>query len=165
MKQKKQDEPRKSSDKDDVELDPILQRLEKLIAIVQNADLASARIRDGEVEIEISRISDQSVTITPQTSIPAGTTTATTSASKNELGDDLVCSPMPARFYRSPSPDEPVFVEIGDTVTAGDSLATLEVMKTYNDVEAPFNCEILEILADDGQAVEYNQPLFRVKQL
>ncbi|RKU30839.1 acetyl-CoA carboxylase, biotin carboxyl carrier protein [Candidatus Poribacteria bacterium] len=159
MKQKKQNEQRKP----DEELDPILQRLQKLIAIVQDAELASARIRDGDVELEISRISDQSVSITSQTSVPTGA--ATTPASKDELGDDLICSPMPARFYRSPSPDEPVFVEIGDTVTAGESLATLEVMKTYNDVEAPFNCEILEILVEDGHAVEYNQPLFRVKQL
>lgn len=163
MKQKKQNEQRKSSVKTDEEFDPILQRLEKLIAILQDADLASARIRDGEVEIEISRISDQSVSITSQPSVPTGA--ATTPANKEELGDDLICSPMPARFYRSPSPDEPVFVEIGDTVTAGESLATLEVMKTYNDVEAPFNCEILEILVEDGHAVEYNQPLFRVKQL
>lgn len=162
MKQKKQNEPNKSSAKTDVELDPILQRLEKLISIVQNADLASARIRDGEVEIEISRISDQSDSITSQPSLPTGA--ATTTPSKDESGNDLICSPMPARFYRSPSPDEPVFVEIGDTVTAGESLATLEVMKTFNDVEAPFNCEILEILVEDGHAVEYNQPLFRVKQ-
>ncbi len=163
MKQKKQNEPGKSSAKTDAELDPILQRLEKLISIVQDADLASARIRDGEVEIEISRISDQSVSITSQPSLPTGT--ATIPAGKDESGDDIITSPMPARFYRSPSPDEPVFVEIGDTVTAGESLATLEVMKTYNDVEAPFNCEILEILVEDGHAVEYNQPLFRVKQL
>lgn len=163
MKQKKQNEPRKSADKTDAELDPILQRLEDLISIVQNADLASARIRDGEVEIEISRISNQSVSIASQPSLPTGA--ATIPAGKTESGDDLICSPMPARFYRSPSPDEPVFVEIGDTVTAGESLATLEVMKTYNDVEAPFNCEILEILVEDGHAVEYNQPLFRVKQL
>lgn len=163
MKQKKQNEPNKSSDKTDAELDPILQRLEKLISIVQNADLASARIRDGEVEIEISRISDQSVSITSQPSLPTGA--ATIPVGMDESSDDLICSPMPARFYRSPSPDEPVFVEIGDTVTAGESLATLEVMKTYNDVEAPFNCEIIEILVEDGHAVEYNQPLFRVKQL
>ena len=163
MKQKTQNEPRKSSVKSNEELDPILQRLEKLIAIIQDADLASARIRDGEVEIEISRISDQSVSITSQPTVLTGA--STTPATKDESGNDLICSPMPARFYRSPSPDEPAFVEIGDTVTAGESLATLEVMKTYNDVEAPFNCEILEILVEDGHAVEYNQPLFRVKQL
>jgi len=71
---------------------------------------------------------------------------------------------MPSRFYRAPAPDEPPFVQEGDTVSAGDPMAMLEVMKTYNPVEAPFNCEILEILAEDGEAVEYAQPLFRVKQ-
>ena len=57
------------------------------------------------------------------------------------------------------------FVQVGDTVSTGEPVGMLEVMKTYNPVEAPFNCEILEILAEDGEAVEYSQPLFRVKQL
>ena len=141
--------------------DPILERLEQLIAIAERMDLASVRIREGEVEIEISR-----ATVQPVATAPAITTTtaAPTFVTENETGDDIIRSPMPARFYRSPAPDEPPFIEVGDSVAAGASLATLEVMKTFNDIEAPFNCEILEILVEDGQAVEYNQPLFRVRQ-
>ena len=89
---------------------------------------------------------------------------AQTLVTENESGDDIIRSPMPARFYRSPAPDEPPFIEVGDSVSAGDPIATLEVMKTYNDVEAPFDCEILEIFIEDGGAVEYNQPLFRVRR-
>ena len=161
MKQKKQSEKVDSPADTEVISDPLLERLEQLIAIAEKSDLATVRIRDGEVEIELSRTTSQSVV--PST-LPNPNITAPTLVTENEAGDDIIRSPMPARFYRSPAPDEPPFIEVGDTVTAGASLGTLEVMKTYNDVEAPFNCEILEILVEDGDAVEYNQPLFRVRQ-
>lgn len=160
---KKNDKSRKLDSAADTEenSDPLIERLQQLITVAEQADLASVKIREGEVEIEISRSSVQ-----PVATAPAITTTAATSTlvTENETGDDIIRSPMPARFYRSPAPDEPAFIEVGDAVQAGASLATLEVMKTFNDVEAPFNCEILEILVEDGQAVEYNQPLFRVRQ-
>ena len=78
---------------------------------------------------------------------------------------EFIKAPMPSRFYRSPAPDEPPFVQVGDTVSPNAPLAVLEVMKTYNPVEAPFSCEILEILVEDGAAVEYGEPLFRVSRL
>lgn len=160
---KKNDKSRSQDSTADTEVnsDPIIERLEQLIAVAEQADLASARIRDGEVEIEISRTTVHPVTTTPAITAP---TTAPTLVTENETGDDIIRSPMPARFYRSPAPDEPPFIEVGDSVASGTSLATLEVMKTFNDVEAPFDCEILEILVEDGQAVEYNQPLLRVRQ-
>ena len=160
MKQSKQSEKLDSSADTEITSDPLLQRLEELIAIAEKSDLTTARIRDGEVEIEISRATTLPVATTPTIT----NTTAPALVTENETGDDIIRSPMPARFYRAPAPDEPPFIEIGDTVTAGASLATLEVMKTYNDVEAPFNCEVMEILVEDGEAVEYNQPLFRVRQ-
>lgn len=156
----------KSKDKDsktdtEANSDPLFERLEQLISIAQQEDLAAIRVREGEIEIEISRTTTvQQVTTTPALTGPPAQTLVT----ESESGEDIIRSPMPARFYRSPAPDEPPFIEIGDAVAAGDSIATLEVMKTYNDVEAPFDCEILEIFIEDGDAVEYNQPLFRVRQ-
>ena len=156
----------KSKDQDstadaEVNSDPLIERLEQLISIAEQADLATIRVREGEVEIEIAR------TTTVQQGQAAPTVTgppAQTLVTENESGDDIIRSPMPARFYRSPAPDEPPFIEVGGSVSAGDPIATLEVMKTYNDVEAPFDCEILEIFIEDGDAVEYNQPLFRVRR-
>ncbi len=155
----------KSKDQDptadaEVNSDPILERLEQLISIAEQSDLTSVRVREGEIEIEISRATVQQISTAP-TSAGAVSPTLVT---ESETGDDIIRSPMPARFYRSPAPDEPPFIDIGDSVGAGDPIATLEVMKTYNDVEAPFDCEILEIFIEDGEAVEYNQPLFRVRQ-
>ncbi len=161
MKKNDKSRNRDSAVDTEVNSDPIIERLEQLIAVAEQADLASARIRDGEVEIEISRATVHPVATAPAITAP---TAAPTLVTENETGDDIIRSPMPARFYRSPAPDEPPFIEVGDSVTSGTSLATLEVMKTFNDVEAPFDCEILEILVEDGQAVEYNQPLFRVRQ-
>ena len=160
MKQSKQSEKHGNSVDNDYTSDSLLQRLEQLITIAENADLATVRIREGEVEIEISRTNTLHIPTAPLEINSAETTPVT----DIQTGEDIIRSPMPARFYRSPAPDEPPFIEVGDSVTAGASLATLEVMKTFNDVEAPFNCEILEILVADGDAVEYNQPLFRVRQ-
>ena len=156
----------KSKDQDsvadaEVNSDPLIKLLEQLISIAEQADLATVRVREGEIEIEISRTTTvQQVQAAPTATGPPAQTLVT----ENESGDDIIRSPMPARFYRSPAPDEPPFIEIGDSVSTGDPIATLEVMKTYNDVEAPFDCEILEIFIEDGEAVEYNQPLFRVRR-
>ena len=161
MKKNEKSRNRDTAADTEVNSDPLIERLEQLIAVAEQADLASVRIREGEVEIEISRVTIQSVSAAPAIAAP---TAAPTLVTENETGNDIIRSPMPARFYRSPAPDEPPFIEVGDSVAAGTSLATLEVMKTFNDVEAPFDCEILEILVEDGQAVEYNQQLFRVRQ-
>ncbi len=155
--------PDKEAAETDVNTDPLIERLEHLITIAERAGLSTVRIRDGDVEIEIARTTAPS--LVPGVPIGAsGTPTLEAGDASQTDAHEVIRAPMLARFYRSPAPDEPPFVEVGDTVTAGDTLATLEVMKTYNDVEAPFNCQILEILVEDGEAVEYNQPLFRVKQ-
>lgn len=171
MKQNKQSKEHDSSTDKEVDAgdsgnsestntDQMFARLQQLIDIAERADLASARIREGDLEIEISRTTTHHVGTAPAL-VNAPMQSLVT---ENETGDDIIRSPMPARFYRSPAPDEPPFVEVGDSVSAGASIATLEVMKTYNDVDAPFDCEILEILVEDGQAVEFNQALFRVRQ-
>ncbi len=144
----------------EINSDLLIERLEQLITIAEHSDLASIRVREGEIEIEISRATVQQITTAPTSTGPVAPTLVT----ESETGDDIIRSPMPARFYRSPAPDEPPFIDVGDSVGAGEPIATLEVMKTYNDVEAPFDCEILEIFIEDGEAVEYNQPLFRVRQ-
>lgn len=142
----------------------LLELVENLIGIAERAELAELRVRDGELEVQLSRqtavVQQQPSPIVSHPVVPVGT--AETAASDDA---EFINAPMPSRFYRSPAPDEPPFVQIGDTANTGDSLAVLEVMKTYNPVEAPFSCEILEILAEDGAAVEYGEPLFRVARL
>ncbi len=154
----------------------VLELVEQLAEVLDRANLTEVRIRDNEFEVQVSRNPATSVGINPFPSLQApdiGTASGasglpaeqTDDSGNAQEGSAYISAPMPSRFYRSPAPDEPAFVEVGDTVSAGEAVAVLEVMKTYNPVEAPFNCEILEILAEDGDAVEYSQALFRVKQL
>jgi acetyl-CoA carboxylase biotin carboxyl carrier protein len=74
-------------------------------------------------------------------------------------------SPMIGTFYRSPSPDKPVFVNVGDEVVKGQKLCIIEAMKLFNDIESDMNCRIIKVLADDSSPVEYDQPLFLVEPM
>ena len=78
---------------------------------------------------------------------------------------DLITSPMVGTFYQAPSPDSAPYVKIGDKVKKGQTLCIIEAMKIMNELEAEFDCEILDILVEDGQPVEFDTPLFRVKKV
>ena len=82
-----------------------------------------------------------------------------------EVEGELITSPMVGTFYQAPSPDSPPYVRVGDKVKKGDTLCIIEAMKIMNELEAEFDCEILEVLVEDGQPVEFDTPLFRVKKL
>jgi acetyl-CoA carboxylase biotin carboxyl carrier protein len=73
-----------------------------------------------------------------------------------------VKSPMIGTFYRSPSPDKPVFFEVGDTIKAGDTVCIIEAMKLFNEIESEVSGRIVKVLVDDASPVEYDQPLFLV---
>ena len=82
-----------------------------------------------------------------------------------EVVGELITSPMVGTFYQAPSPDSPPYVKVGDKVKKGQTLCIIEAMKIMNELEAEFDCEILEVLVEDGQPVEFDTPLFRVKKL
>jgi len=73
-------------------------------------------------------------------------------------------SPMVGTFYRAPAPDADSYVQAGSMVSKGQVLCIIEAMKLMNEIEADFSCRIVEILVDNGQPVEYNQPLFQVEK-
>ena len=93
------------------------------------------------------------------------TAVAATPVAAAELDGDKILSPMVGTFYASPSPDSPSFVKVGDTISKGQPLAILEAMKIMNEIEAEFNCKIIKVLVEDGQAVEYDMPLFLVEKI
>lgn len=172
MRQNKSKDKSQSAEHD---YSDVLEIVEQLAEILERSDLSEVRIRDNEFEVQVSRHRENPVGYAqPQLSMPETSVTVSAPQLPVENPDTgggaqedsgFINAPMPSRFYRSPAPDEPPFVKIGDIVAVGEPVAVLEVMKTYNPVEAPFKCEILEILAEDGDAVEYAQPLFRVKQV
>ena len=154
----------------------VLELVEQLAEVLNRAGLTEVRVRDNEFEVQVSRhqgnpggYAHAPAPQPTETGVVVGTPHLPSENVDVEVDGDgqsvYISAPMPSRFYRAPAPDESPFVQVGDTVSTGEPVGMLEVMKTYNPVEAPFNCEILEILAEDGEAVEYSQPLFRVKQL
>ena len=162
MRQNKAKDKSQSTEQDH---STVLELVEQLAEILERTDLTEVRIRENELEVQVSRHPRSpgrydSIAVRTQ-SLPVE---AADVEGSEQTQNNFINAPMPSRFYRAPSPEEPPFVEVGDIVSVGEPVAVLEVMKTYNPVEVPFNCEILEILAEDGEAVEYAQPLFRVKQ-
>ena len=81
-----------------------------------------------------------------------------------ELGENLITikSPMIGTFYRKPSPDKDVFVEVGDKINEGDVLCVVEAMKLFNEIESEFSGTIVKVLVEDMSPVEYDQPLFLI---
>ncbi|MGY8781541.1 MAG: acetyl-CoA carboxylase biotin carboxyl carrier protein [Fidelibacterota bacterium] len=82
---------------------------------------------------------------------------------KEEVSGEEILSPMPGTYYNSSSPDSDPFVKVGDTVSEGDTLCIIEAMKILNEIEAETSGVIAKIILEDGQAVEYNQPLFVIE--
>lgn len=78
---------------------------------------------------------------------------------------EMITAPIVGTFYRSPAPDAPSFVEEGASAAAGDSIGIIEAMKIMNKLEAEFPCEIVKILVDSGEMVEFGTPLFEVRRL
>ena len=91
---------------------------------------------------------------------PASSSPEATAPEEEVVSGEEILSPMPGTYYKSPSPDLDAFVKVGDSVSEGDTLCIIEAMKIMNEIEAETNGTITKIFMDDGQAVEYNQPLF-----
>ncbi len=104
-------------------------------------------------------------TAQPQTTAPAPTSTSSETSTALPEGCEYILSPMVGTFYEAPSPDSPPFVKVGDIVKKGQTLAILEAMKIMNELEADFDCKIVDILVKNGQAVEYDMPLFAVERV
>lgn len=98
----------------------------------------------------------QVVTVTPETP-------KTAAPAADESKYVTIKSPMIGTFYRSPSPDKPAFVNVGDTIKQGDKICIIEAMKLFNEIEAEVSGKIIKVLTDDSKPVEYDQPLFLVE--
>jgi acetyl-CoA carboxylase biotin carboxyl carrier protein len=102
----------------------------------------------------------------PQPEIIEKPQTAAEKEEESETADNIleVLSPMVGTFYRSPSPDADPYIEVGQTVSVGQTLCIVEAMKLMNEIEAEFSGKIVKILVENAQPVEYNQPLFLIEK-
>jgi acetyl-CoA carboxylase biotin carboxyl carrier protein len=144
-----------------------LRKLKKLIDLVQESGIAELEITEGEEKVRISRSGGGVQTAVsgshqpaPMAAAPVAAEAAPAAAPQPE--GHVVKSPMVGTFYRSPSPGAKVFVEVGQTVNAGETLCIIEAMKLLNEIEADASGTVKAILVDNGQPVEYGQPLFLI---
>lgn len=153
-----------------------IRKIKKLIELLEASDVAEIKITEGEETVRISRYVNQMQAMPMQyaaapqiiTSAPATTVTqpaiaSTEPQSAPAITGKAIRSPMVGTFYSSPSPDADEFVKVGQTIKAGDTVCIIEAMKMFNRIEAEFSGKIKEILVENGQPVEYDQPLFIVE--
>jgi acetyl-CoA carboxylase biotin carboxyl carrier protein len=145
-----------------------LRKLKTLIDLVETSGIAELEIQEGEERVRITRASPQAPTplmypaphlANPVPAPAAQLPLAQAAVTPAEEGH-AVKSPMVGTFYRSASPGAAPFVDVGDTVAQGDTLCIVEAMKLMNEIEADAAGTIKAILVENGQAVEFGQPLF-----
>ena len=148
-----------------------LRKIKKLIDILEDSNLAELEIKEGEESVRLSRM-PRGIAVAPVAAAPshhaeAARTTAAAVAeapaapgAKELPPGHVLRSPMVGTFYASPSPDAAPFVKVGQLVKAGDTLAIIEAMKMFNQIEADVAGTIVAVLASNGQPVEFDEPLF-----
>jgi acetyl-CoA carboxylase biotin carboxyl carrier protein len=147
-----------------------LRKLKKLIDLVQDSGIAELEITEGEEKVRISRTPTGAAAMyapppqyhLPPMPMPAAPPAAAEAAEAEPAQPEghVVKSPMVGTFYRSPSPGSKSFVEVGQTVSSGDTLCIIEAMKLMNEIEADHAGVIKAVLVENGQPVEYGEPLF-----
>ena len=144
-----------------------LRKLKTLIELVETSGIAELEIQEGEERVRITRsVAPGAAATTTNIQLGAGlaapvrgaAATGTAPASEEPEGH-LVKSPMVGTFYRAASPGAKSFVEVGDTVQAGDTLCIIEAMKLMNEIESDKTGVVKQILVENGQPVEFGQPL------
>lgn len=149
--------------------------IKELIEILDKSTLTEINIEDTKGKVTLKKEKETEI-ITPQISqmpveaaaMPMPQVQSTDSnktEAPNPTSDNhkTINAPMVGTFYKSPSPDEEAYVQVGDTVSNETTVCILEAMKLFNEIQAEISGEIVEILVEDGQMVEYGQPLFKVK--
>lgn len=154
-----------------------LRKIKKLIDILEESNLAELEIKEGEESVRLSRIprgmthgapaaNYAPIQVEGQRSITSETATSPTptasagAGSKELPAGHVLRSPMVGTFYAAPNPESPPFVKVGQVVKIGETLAVIEAMKMFNQIEADIAGTVVAVIASSGQPVEFDEPLF-----
>lgn len=165
-----------------------LEVIKNLLDLIAESDVNEVSIEEGDFKIQVKKKPDIEQTSAPQMpmqyQMPAqpqqapqptqqaaqpqgqapqsgdGSSEEQEQSQQAEAEGDTVKSPIVGTFYRAPSPDDDAFVEVGDQVEKGQTLCIVEAMKIMNEIESEYSGEVKKILVENGEAVEYDQPLF-----
>ena len=152
-------------------------QIQELIKIINKSNIGEITLEEKDFKITIKQKEDH---ITQVVSSPAAVLPSYVSESARPIAQEptaekakpaepkaenliTIKSPMIGTFYRRPSPDKPIFAEVGDDVTPGKVVCIIEAMKLFNEIESEVSGKIVKILVDDASPVEYDQPLFLVE--
>ena len=153
-----------------------IREIQNLIKFVAKSGATEVKLEMEDVKITIKTGSGETETVIQQMAMPTAMTNmapqmpaavpaAPAEAAPAATEDSkyiTVKSPIIGTFYRKPSPDKPVFVEVGTTISTGDVLCVVEAMKLFNEIESEVSGKIVKVLVDDSSPVEFDQPLFLV---
>lgn len=134
-----------------------IRKIRKLIDLMIESDLQSLEVKEGENSIAMARRLPEPAVIQAPEPAPVIQTKAQTPTGTVE------CAPMVGVFYTAPNPNEPNFIKVGQAVKAGDTLGIIEAMKIMNPLEATQSGVIAEVLVQNGEVVQYGQPIVRYK--
>lgn len=152
-----------------------LKEIQKILDMIAESDVNQVTIEEGDFKIKVKKTADvvQGSSAPVQYQMPAGQQQPAggqqapqsggddaSDGDKQEVSGEVVKSPIVGTFYEAPSPDDEVFVKVGDQVQKGQTLCIVEAMKIMNEIESEYSGEIKKILVENGEAVEFEQPLF-----
>ena len=136
-----------------------LRKLKKLIDLVQESGISELEVTEGEEKVKIVKSGGAAIAYATPAPAPTPALAPVPAVPAGEIPGHVVKSPMVGTFYRSPSPGAKHFVEVGDTVKSGDTICIIEAMKLLNEIECDKDGVVKSILAENGQPVEYGEPL------
>ncbi|WP_266183838.1 acetyl-CoA carboxylase biotin carboxyl carrier protein [Dyella humicola] len=145
-----------------------LRKIKKLIDLLEESNLAELEIKEGEEVVRLSRVPKGTVTVAPAPVMAAAPVAAPPAAPVAEAAPAVAAlpaghvlkAPMVGTFYASATPGAPAFVKVGQQVKAGETLGIIEAMKMFNQIEAEVSGTVQAILVENGQPVEFDEPMF-----
>jgi acetyl-CoA carboxylase biotin carboxyl carrier protein len=155
-----------------------LKLIKNLLNMIAESDVSEVSIEEGDFKIKIKKQGEaQNYSLPPVFSAPpvqavpvevtlpvaSNPATANSASAPSSSSTTIIKSPIVGTFYKAPSPDSPSFVEVGKTVSKGDALCIIEAMKIMNEIESEYSGKIVRIIAENGQPVEFDQPLFEIE--
>ena len=145
-----------------------IRKVKKLMELLEQSGMAEIEIKEGEESVRISRYGNAPQMMAPQLmaapiAAPAAAPIATAEASEPIIDGHPITSPMVGTFYSGPSPSAKGFVSVGQHVNQGETVCIIEAMKIMNQIEADQSGTVVEILINDGDAVEFGQTLIVIK--
>ncbi|MDJ1090965.1 acetyl-CoA carboxylase biotin carboxyl carrier protein [Macrococcoides caseolyticum] len=140
-----------------------LEHIKVLIDMVDRSAITEFNYEDKELKVVLKKEKESVVAPVKQSTQEQIQVKEITTTEEHNEDTITINAPMVGTFYKSPSPEADPYVKVGDKVTNNSIVCILEAMKLFNEIQAEVSGEIIEILAEDGQLVEYGQPLFKVK--